>query len=39
MSSATHFDREVGMNMTGLAELLSSISDTIFSVQFRKQVT
>jgi hypothetical protein len=38
MSSATHFAREVGLNMTALAELLSTVSDTIFTVQFKKQV-
>jgi hypothetical protein len=36
MSSATHFAKEVPMNMTGLAELLTTVSDTIFTVQFRK---
>jgi len=36
MWSATHFSREVPMNMTGLAELLTTVSDTIFTVQFRK---
>jgi hypothetical protein len=40
MYSATHFEREQGMSMTELAELLSTgISDTIFTVQFRKQTT
>ena len=38
MWSATHFTKEVPMNMTGLAELLTTVSDTIFTVQFRKQV-
>ena len=38
MSSATHFEKEVPMNMTSLAEILSTVSDTIFTVQFRKQV-
>lgn len=39
MVSGTHFAREVGMNMTGLAELLETFSDTIFSVSFHKQPT
>jgi len=38
MSSATHFMKETPMTMTALADLLSSVSDTIFTVQFRKQV-
>ena len=38
MYSADHFDREVGLNMTGLAELLQSVGDTVFTVQFRRQV-
>lgn len=37
MASATHFVREIPMNMTGLAELLDSISDTVFTVKFKKQ--
>jgi hypothetical protein len=36
MSSATHFTREVGLTMTALAELLSTVSDTIITVQFKK---
>ncbi len=36
MWSATHFAKEVPMNMTGLAELLTTVSDSIFTVQFRK---
>ena len=32
MASATHFSREVPMNMTGLAQLLETCSDTVFSV-------
>lgn len=40
MYSATHFEREQPMNMTELAELLStSISDHVFTCQFRKQTT
>lgn len=30
MASATHFKREVPMNMTSLAELLETFSDTVF---------
>ena len=37
MASGTHFAKEVGMNMTGLAELLEQCSDTVFTVQFHKQ--
>jgi hypothetical protein len=37
MDSADHFEKEVGMNMTALAELLETLSDTIFQVNFRKQ--
>ena len=39
MYSADHYEREVPMNMTGLAELLQSVGDTVFTVQFRRQVT
>ena len=39
MASATHFTKEVPMNMTALAELLENCSDTVFTVQFRKQAT
>jgi hypothetical protein len=37
MSSATHFEKDIPMNMTALAELLESAGDTVFSVQFRKK--
>ena len=37
MSSATHFTKEVAMNMTSLAELIETVSDTVFSVSFKKQ--
>jgi hypothetical protein len=37
MASASHFAKEVPMNMTGLAELLEQCSDTVFTVQFHKQ--
>ena len=37
MYSAQHYDREVGMNMTGLAELLQSVQDIIFTISFKKQ--
>jgi hypothetical protein len=36
MASASHFAKEVPMNMTGLAELLEELSDTVFTVQFNK---
>ena len=36
MYSAQHYDREVAMNMTGLAELLQSVQDIIFTVKFKK---
>lgn len=39
MYSADHFDREVPMNMTALAELLHSVQDHIFTVAFRKQAS
>ena len=37
--SADHYEKEVALNMTGLAELLQSVSDVIFTVTFRKQVS
>ena len=39
MASASHFNKEVPVNMTALAELLESCSDTIFSASFYKQPT
>lgn len=39
MWSATHFEKEVPMNMTALAELLESVSDTVISVHFKKQAS
>ena len=39
MFSASHFSKEVAMNMTGLAELLQSVQDHVFTVSFRKQAT
>ena len=39
MHSGTHFAKEVGMNMTGLAELLQNVQDHIFTVNFKKQAT
>ena len=39
MYSGDHFQKEIGMNMTGLAELLQSVQDHIFQVSFRKQAT
>lgn len=37
MESGDHFDKEVGMNMTTLADLIETFSDTIFQINFRKQ--
>ncbi len=37
MWSANHYEKEVGMNMTSLAELLETFSDTVFYINFRKQ--
>ena len=39
MYSAQHYDREINLNMTGLAELLQSVQDIIFTVNFKKQAT
>ena len=39
MASASHYKQEVAMNMTALAELLETFSDTVFTVQFHKQPT
>ena len=36
MYSATHFKKEVGLNMTGLAELLQSVQDIVFTINFKK---
>lgn len=38
MHSAGHFAKEKPMNMTELAELLESVGDTCFTVNFRKKV-
>ena len=38
MDSGNHFEKEVAMNMTELAELLESVGDTVFTVSFRKLV-
>ena len=35
MHSADHYEREVFMNMTNLAEVLQSVKDNVFTVQFR----
>ena len=35
MYSASHFEKEINMNMTGLAEVLQMVQDNIFTVQFR----
>ena len=37
MDSGTHFSKEVAMNMTDLAELLTTCWDTVFTVQFHKK--
>jgi ribosomal protein L18E len=37
MSSASHFAKDVPLNMTALAELLETVGDTVLSVQFRKK--
>jgi len=39
MYSATHYESEVGLNMTGLAQLLQSVQDHVFTVNFKKQAT
>ena len=39
MVSGNHYDKEVPMNMTGLAELLQSVQDYVLTVSFRKQAT
>ena len=39
MPSATHFAKEIPLTMTGLAELLETFSDTVFTVCFHKQPT
>lgn len=36
MYSATHYSREVNMSMTGLAELLQSVQDVIFTIKFKR---
>jgi len=39
MYSATHYKQVVPLNMTGLAELLQSVQDHVFTVNFKKQAT
>ena len=39
MYSAQHYDREIAVSMTGLAELLHSVQDIIFTVSFKKRPT
>lgn len=39
MDSANHFQKEVPLNMTELAELLENAGDTAFTVSFKKKVT
>ena len=38
MDSGNHFEKEIPVNMTQLAELLESVGDTVFTVSFKKQV-
>lgn len=37
MYSADHYKKELAMKMSGLAELLQSVQDHVFTVTFRKQ--
>ena len=39
MKSADHFEKEIPMNLTGLAEVLQSVQDNVFTVGFRRQPT
>ena len=39
MWSAQHYQKEVPMNMTGLVDVLSKASDTVFTVKFKKLAT
>ena len=39
MYSAQHYEREINLNMTGLAELLQFVQDIVFTVNFKKQAT
>ena len=39
MDSADHYDKEVPMNMTSLAEFLVELGDTVFTCSFRKLPT
>jgi hypothetical protein len=39
MDSATHFEKQKPMNMTELAELIETASDTVFSVKFNRQAS
>lgn len=36
MHSGDHYQKEVNMNMTSMAELLQSVQDHVFTVSFRK---
>jgi len=38
MDSGNHFEKEVSLTMTELAELLESVGDTVFTVSFKKLV-
>ena len=39
MDSADHYDQEVPMNMTSLAEFLVGLGDAVFTCSFRKLPT
>ena len=39
MYSGRHYASEVALNMTGLAALLQTIRDVVFTVNFKKQVS
>jgi hypothetical protein len=39
MYSADHFEREIPLNMTGLAELLQNVQDNVFTIEFQKQAS
>ena len=38
MDNGNHFEKEVSLTMTELAELLESVGDTVFTVSFKKLV-
>ena len=39
MDSASHFEKEVPLTMTQLAELMETCGDTVFTVVFHKKLT